>query len=278
MDYTLRRLDKESIAGAAHLLLDEERLALKYDSSMGGICALVDGVCVGVLLMKLEHVISVRNIVVSPGFRRNGIGTEMLKSVRDYARKKNLLLSVSFNAVSVHDPVYKMMISAGLSVRRQDGFRAELSRESLSKIAESSRHICEDADVRDFFALSPAQHREFAEKITPAWPYVASQLYYSAKSFDNASSCITQGSHVSAACLISCGGRIPEISFLYGEPGSGRVAMTVLVFSVIKLLEHDNFDRLSVTPVNSTSAKILNKFCEDYEIKERLYAAYDTGI
>lgn len=278
MEYTLRRLDKSNIPSVAHLLLGEERQELKYDSAMGGIAAFCEGVGVGTLLfVQVGRALAVQSVKVSPAFQKNGIGSGMLRAVCEIARQGNLLLSMAFSAAGLTAPSYRLVAASGLSVRRQTGFTAEISRKALEESFLRSQQLLQGESQR-FFSLGPACRHEFSNRIRPSWPNVASRLRYGTRCFDAASSCVEQGGKIKAASLISWDGGLPQISFLYADAGCGRMAMTALAHSVSRLLESVDFDALTVTVTNAPSAGILNKLCGDYEIKERLYTAYDTGL
>ena len=162
-------------------------------------------------------------------------------------------------------------------MRRENGFVAEISREDLQKSFEASKTLAE-GEAPGFFTQSSAARRDFSQRIGTSWPYVASLLRYGLNSFDASSSCVVQGNQIKAASLISWSAGMPELSFLYADPGCGRMAMAALGFSVLRLLRQGGFERLCVTVTNSSSVGILNRLCDSYEIKERLYTAYYTGL
>lgn len=257
--------------------LSKQELRLLEDLKWKGFSADYDNVTVGVLLYRVqENYIVLERIFVKPGYRRNGIGTEMLEMLCKFAKVSKKRLLFSFDATGNRDAFYRFVASTHLFfIERQEGFEAYLTENEVLNIGRKNTLKIDNTEL--FFEQKNSVKKEFIAHLEKSYEQIAWELQYDNKAYrKDLSCCVIEKGVIQAISLIKEAGEELELKLMYGRSGKGNQTAKALLSS-FQLLKEENVLPMRIAPVSDAEIKILNFICPEYEITKRFYVAYYMG-
>ena len=120
--------------------LSAKEVSLLENLKWKGFSAVYNNVAVGILLYHMQdNYIILDRILVKPGYRRNGIGKELLGMLCKYAKTTKKRLLFSFDATGNRDVFYRFIASThDFVIDRQEGFEAYLTAQDVLDIGQKN--------------------------------------------------------------------------------------------------------------------------------------------
>ncbi len=277
LDIKCKPLGQEERLMASYLLTNMERRMLER-GEYGGIVAFVGELPVGVLLYRLHgRFLQIMQVYVSGGYRRSGVGTELVETLHQLGHRKKLSLTASFEAAGSTDGVYRFFSSfRQFAIRQTEGMKAYLSQETIAELSKKYQKT-DGSTVRSFFEQSKKVQHELCLELQRGFPAVAWELEQDNGSYRrDLCSCIADKGRVQAVCLIKEIEGELELSLLYTNAKNGVLGAKVLLDAIGSLAVKQPMP-LWVSPVNETAVKILQQICPQYEIRKLYYTVCDMG-
>lgn len=254
----------------------QERKLLK-ELKWKGFSAVLGDVTVGILLYSMQgKYILLERIFVKPGYRRNGIGKEMLRMLCKYAKAVKKPLLFSFDAAGNRDVFYRFVASThDFVIERQEGFEAYLEDKDVLNI--SPKHTVNPGSGELFFAQKDSAKEEFITHLAGKHEQIAWELKHSNQAYRrDLCCCVTQNGVIQAVSLVKQQGRELELKLMYGRANKGKQAAESLLSSFCNMGK-GNVLPVRISVVNDAEKKILDYIFPEYEIVKRFYVAYYIG-
>lgn len=261
---------EDFLSGREIKLLEEEKWK--------GYFAVYQEVTVGILLYSVqEKYILLEHIFVKPGYRRHGIGKEMLERLCKFAKLSKKRLLFSFDATGNRDGFYRFVASVGnFMIERQMGFEACLTQKEVSDVGR--QNTVKMDGIQLFFDQKKTVKEEFLKHLSKSYPAIAWELEHEPESYrKDLCCCVTDRGMIQAVSLIKKKGKELELKLMYGRPGKGTPTAKAMLGS-FQLLTDGEILPMRISPVSESEVKILNFVCPQYEITKRFYVAYYLGI
>lgn len=257
-------------------LSGQERRLLE-DKIWRGFFAIVNEVTTGILLYRMQgEYLLMERIFVKPGYRRSGIGTEMLTMLCKFAKAAKKPLLFSFDATGNRDAFYRFVSSTHeFVIERQEGFEAYLTEEEVSNIGK--KMIGKIRNIEFFFEQNNSVREEFITHLAATHEQIAWELKYNHRFYrEDLCCCVMEKGVVQAVCLIKQQKNELELKLMYGRPNKGKQTAEALLASFHNIVEKKILP-MRISPITEAEIKILNFICPEYEIKKRFYVAYYVG-
>lgn len=257
--------------------LSAKEVSLLENLKWKGFSAVYNNVAVGILLYHMQdNYIILDRILVKPGYRRNGIGKELLGMLCKYAKTTKKRLLFSFDATGNKDVFYRFIASThDFVIDRQEGFEAYLTAQDVLDIGQ--KNIIKADNAEFFFEQKNHVKEEFIAHLAKSYEQIAWELKHCSQSYrKDLSCCILENGVVQAVTLVKQREKELELKLIYGRYGKGKQTAEAL-FGSFKCMDEKKALPIKITTANEAEIKILNYICPGYEITKRFYVAYYIG-
>ena len=243
----------------------------------GGIAVLFRGTFAGSAVFDLsKERMVLRHIFVEAGFRRNGIGTALLRKLCEMADARRVDFAFSFVSAGFGTPFHRFLTATRLfTLERQAGRSIALTAEDMQPLF--ARFPLPKSKPAYFFAQSRLMREEFITHIRPAFPFVADELSAHRGYREDLSLCAVTDGVVQAACLMKELDGELELKLLYARGGKNILAGKTLVRAIGLLGQLDVCPTVRVTPAATQGMRIVEALCPTKHVGEHVYIAYYTG-
>lgn len=257
--------------------LSNQELRLLEDLKWKGFSAVFNNVTVGILLYSMQgKYILLERIFVKPGYRRIGIGKEMLEMLCKYAKASGKPLLFSFDATGNRDVFYRFVASMHkFTIEKQVGFEAYLTTEEVLNIRQKTAGKVKN--VKLFFEQKNSVREEFITHLSESHEQIAWELKHSEQAYrKDLCCCVMENGVVQAVSLIKQQKKELELKLMYGRANKGNQTAEAL-FGSFNNIEEGNALPMRISTMTEAEMKILNFICPEYEITKRFYVAYYIG-
>ena len=257
--------------------LRKQEVKLLSEGKLKGFAAFYENIPVGILLYRMQDKFLVlERILVTPGYRRNGIGKEMVGMLCKFAKAGKKRLLFSFEAEGNRDEFYRFAASTHeFMIERQPGFEAYLTPKEVLDIGQ--KNVVKSESIELFFEQGKTTKEEFITYLAKSYEQIAWELQHDNNAYrKDLCCCVTENGAIQAVSLIKEAGEELELKLMYGRPGKGNQTAKALLGSFC-LLNEENVLPMRIAPVSEAEIKILDFICPEYEITKRFYAAYYMG-
>jgi GNAT superfamily N-acetyltransferase len=258
-------------------LLSQQTLDLLDCEFLQGFGAQYGRDVVGVTLFRTQGGCMVlEDIRVAPQYRRNGIGSDMLRALCALAQKRRMDLLFSFGAEGLWDSFYRFVASTHLFfLQRESGCTALLRVEEVQALCRKYPR-CEKEPTR-FFQLSRVAREEFIGQLEADYPDIAWELRSDHPEYrEDLCCCTVSGGQVQGACFMKEHNGELELKLLYARPGKGPYAAKALT-QTIGELGQSQLMPVRFSPVGDAAMRIMDSLCPVRHIEQRIYTAYNVG-
>lgn len=253
-------------------------LKMLKQGKLKGFAAFYERMPVGILLYReQEKCLVLERIFVKPGYRRNGIGKEMLAMLCKFSKASKQRFLFSFDAVGNRDVFYRFVASThDFVIKRQQGYEAYLTKEEVLDIGKKNPVKAGTTEL--YFEQTNAIKEEFITYLSKSYPMIAWELKHDNGSYRKDLCCciIEKGTIQSVSLIKEVQGEL-ELKLMYGRPGKGTHTAKALM-GAFNCLNEENVLPLRISPMTEAEIKILNFICPEYEITKRFYVAYYLGV
>ena len=257
--------------------LSKQELRLLEDLKWKGFSAVFNNVTVGILLYRMQgKYILLERIFVKPGYRRIGIGREMLGMLCKFAKASKKPLLFSFDATGNRDVFYRFVASTHeFVIERQEGFEAYLTTGEVLNIGQKTVGKVKNAEL--FFEQKNSAREEFITHLAESHEQIAWELKHSNQAYRrDLCCCATENGVIQAVSLIKQQKKELELKLMYGRANKGKQTAEALLGSFHNIKEEKVLPMRSTT-VTEAEIKVFNFICPEYEITKRFYVAYYIG-
>ena len=243
----------------------------------GGIAALFRDTFAGSAVFDLlDGRMVLRHIFVEAGFRRNGIGTALLRKLCEMADARRVDLVFSFESAGFGSPFHRFLTSTRLfTLERQAGRGIALTAEDMRPLF--ARFPMPKSKSTYFFEQSRAVREEFIAHIKPTFPFIANELSAHRGYREDLSLCAVTDGVIQAVCLMKELDGELELKLLYARGGKNILAGKTLVRVIGLLGQLDVCPTIRCTPAATPGMRIVETLCPTKHVGDHVYIAYYTG-
>ena len=275
---TYQIIKKEYMDAIAENLTMQEYYLL-LEGKMQGITARSDDETTGILLFREagDRLLMLERIEVKEAYRRQGIGTGMMRIFCERLRAAEMNLLISFEAVSEDTEFFLFLKSLqAFYIEEETGFEALLSAEEVASVCKT--FTTDKVTPKLYFDQSRGARQEFADALEQGYPLIAWELKHMPQDFRQDLCCceMDKNGNIQAVCLMKEYEEELELSFLYARESKGTLAAKALIGSINQFHGKEPLP-LRMSVVNESAVNILKHMSKHYEITKRGYIAYYLG-